>query len=198
MSDEALAAEAIALLGKQNKSLEEQIRLKEDLANKAVKQAAAEELGGKYVDNNLKALEMILELVQKGDMSKDIATEQLNINQKDFKSTPKQHKKSKVAIEKPKVDEQHEDAYIHKSGRTIGISEDDNILVRKDMEKVNKGGSEKQAVVNIDNKELIKTISTLQASIDKLSNSLSSGQKIMLTDTDGSYIGRGLMQKARG
>jgi len=128
-------------------------------------------------------------------VTKDIATTTSGISNmfdgmKDFFI-----KYNTMSIKKPDTNVQ--DAYIHKSGKTIGISEEDNILVRKDMKKVNQGEN-KQTVVSVDNKELIKTVNMLQASIDKLSNSLSAGQKIMLTDTDGSYIGKGLMQKARG
>jgi len=87
------------------------------------------------------------------------------------------------------------DAYIHKSGKTIGIAEDDSILVRKNMEKVNNGTKSSS---QSDNKELIQTVNALQMAVDKLSRTIGEEQKIVLSSVDGSFIGRGLVKKARG
>jgi hypothetical protein len=99
----------------------------------------------------------------------------------------------KLYSNKVQVTAPQKDAYIHKSGKIVPIAEDDNIIARKDMKKVNEG----QPVQ--DNSELLKTIANLQETIGKLASAVtSSDQKIVLTDINGAYIGKGLVQKARG
>lgn len=92
-----------------------------------------------------------------------------------------------------KVTKPQNDAYIHKSGKVVPISEDDNIVVRKDMKKVNAGEHSQN------NKQLMQTINNLQATIDKLTSALDSDkQKIVLTDFNGAYVAKGFVDKARG
>lgn len=144
-SDSGAAEDAIKLLDKRNKSLEDYAKLSQLFENKDVQDIATVKMkvDGRN-DTQIKNAKDVMRALEEQKKNLDRRAVLGNKQQEDVLNSLNQvaNRSGAEPAAVPKIAPSKQDAFIHKDGTVVPISDQDNILVRKSM-----GGENNDAVV---------------------------------------------------
>lgn len=184
--DSSSAEDLISLINKQNKSLEEQRTVKKLLEREDIRSIAQVKLRTKGLSNDqsndmLNKAGKIASLMD----SKMSKFDNMSASQLMDKNVQKEVQLINQEAEAVAAPKSVNDAFISKDGKLTEISEDDHIMVRKDMSNVNDSGN---------NDDVVKAINLLTSQITKM---MSKGGGDVVVNLDGKEIARTIISNSR-